>query len=253
MKKRGFTLIELLVVVAIISILAAMLLPALSKARERARHSVCMSNLKQIWHALIMYTEDHDGWLLPARVPYPQYWNGVVTLRPWYELLGNYGKAYGYRYASLDYGVYIAAPGSSAWSWTKGKNLICPSERRNFTYTHYHINLWLVGTYTTQGSGYIPDPTYGSYLKKINQIRNPSVAVWVCDGAAYNQYSITYLYYKDPNGYNCFKHINEFCNFLYVDGHVEPKRPIDFGIPLGGNSSAPLRRGFVLPGGGYNL
>ena len=73
---RRFTLIELLVVIAIIAILAAMLMPALSKAREAARSSGCVNNEKQVGNYYAIYIDTHKGWLPPNN---PQSsWNAYV-------------------------------------------------------------------------------------------------------------------------------------------------------------------------------
>jgi len=118
--KKGFTLIELLVVIAIIAILAAILFPVFAKAREKARQASCLSNVKQLMNAAMMYTQDYDEvmpwsvnrwgigtladpWVTWATqiMPYtknwkvfqcpsnprdamPDYWGGVYTLGPSY-------------------------------------------------------------------------------------------------------------------------------------------------------------------------
>ncbi len=86
-RRSGFTLIELLVVIAIIAILAAILFPVFAQAREKARGSSCLSNVKQIDLGILMYVQDYD-----ERFPYLA-WNGNNTLgRHWQDLTAPYVK-----------------------------------------------------------------------------------------------------------------------------------------------------------------
>jgi len=89
--KKGFTLIELLVVIAIIAILAAILFPVFAQAREKARQTNCLSNLKQLGLGYILYADDHDD--------YPPY-AGDGT---WPGAFGNYNEGITWSYAIVPY------------------------------------------------------------------------------------------------------------------------------------------------------
>ena len=79
---RGFTLMELLVVIGIIAILAGLLMPAISKAKQKASRTKCMNNMRQLNLALGMYADDNEG-QYPARKRKPNTW--VKALKPFYK------------------------------------------------------------------------------------------------------------------------------------------------------------------------
>jgi prepilin-type processing-associated H-X9-DG protein/prepilin-type N-terminal cleavage/methylation domain-containing protein len=204
MKRRCFTLIELLVVIAIIAILAAMLLPSLGKARDTARRTSCLSNLKQIGVAGAIYTTDYNDYFVPACKPnwsFPYWMDNLAATLP-------RGSVH---HASNTYNAVF----------------FCPSESNHHaSLIDYGLNLPTMGG-DTKGNTIFYSPvsiarvSSPSRLITIGDSREPAVGggrqgSWVLDNWQF--------LYGGAAGNTCTpfppRHGNGM-NFLFLDGHVE--------------------------------
>ncbi len=151
-KRTNFTLIELLVVIAIIAILASMLLPALTSARETARQTQCMSNLRQIGQAVASYSMDSQEYF-----PYAVNGGGVTTL---YNNLRPYT------------GITPLAAATPA----QAKIYWCPKDAYRVVYNDCQ--------YSYTANHFMTALGYSTYvhMRKMSAIKQPSTMIYMTDG-----------------------------------------------------------------------
>lgn len=206
--RRAFTLIELLVVIAIIGILAALLVPALGKAKENSKRIACMSNLRQVNLAIRLYADDSaDSFpVLPNPNPYP---NGIGAF-----------------YKQLVKG-YLGLKGAAS---PEEKVFTCPSDQFLRT-QEWHA----FASYTFNGYEVGPDSIPRITGKRMSAIRNPARAVLVGEWTAYfggSWHPVSKL--QKPDMQNVLSFVDGHVSFtrIFWDG-VADSNPCDYEPPSG--------------------
>ena len=209
---RYFTLIELLVVIAIIAILAAMLLPALSAARESARANNCRGNLKTLGNTVVLYTADNGDYIPNFQMPRDEtawtLWAGAIAKQLDGVSFWNWGWLGGSQEGTkkIFQCPTLISSGEANTSKTGG------SVYHEITYSYYYR----AGYYDSTGNKYPYSSAYKPRTLAI--IASPTEALLITENDKYADAKFAFGY--DAQTYLGAPH-GKTMNCLYVDGHVE--------------------------------
>jgi prepilin-type N-terminal cleavage/methylation domain-containing protein/prepilin-type processing-associated H-X9-DG protein len=205
-KRRGFTLIELLVVIAIIAILASMLLPALSKSKDKAVQTQCLSNLKQLNLAMVLYCGDNRE-KTPAKESVSDkgitWFTGHKDIWWWYKELD---KTYA---------------GISANSISNHMVFRCPKDRGwkdyGFPIPHWQNPVLDYGSYVFNGCDNRGSPHNNLLDIALTNIKHPSRTWLMSEWPIHWSYS----WHKSKTGNKDISYKDAVVNVSFVDGHAD--------------------------------